>query len=495
MYEAVLQEGGWKLKSRIPLEDTSRIAIHRMKVSITPASGLLVEDRMQIRVAGPNGFAVRLNHTAKLRDVRTWRRSRTYLFGGGLLWVDLPAGAVELAIQYTIDMGNGGEQTNSGSFLETSGHVRGQYFWHAFFDFNTANDWADFKIETRIPSEYRVCTSLPQTERVEDGERITSGRTVRPTMALSLFYDRDWKVVSRRFEDVRIDFFVTPAFQPGHEKLLSEFRLVYDLLSKRFGVLPGNRFAIVEARTYKENAGWRFASNQTIIAAGNAAAAAVEAPVPMAPLAHEIAHFWTDGADGPAMNFLTEGWAVYAEGLVIRTKFGQEAARRFWKLQSDMYFLADDGKESLLEDKNNAGISYRKGAWVFRMLEDAMGSERFGKAIADFRRKSQASRAGWEALAECAQSHAPPDFDARSFLNPWVAGRYAPHLITRISGRTVTITQESRSFVLPVVVAAATPQGTERRRVWIKQHETAVVFSGQPSEVQIDPDESLLLRR
>jgi hypothetical protein len=46
-----------------------------------------------------------------------------------------------------------------------------------------------------------------------------------------------------------------------------------------------------------------------------------------------------------------------------------------------------------------------------------------------------------------------------------------------------------------VTIEASTAQGVERNRVWIKRAETAVTFSSDLSDVRIDPDKSLLLRR
>jgi hypothetical protein len=169
--------------------------------------------------------------------------------------------------------------------------------------------------------------------------------------------------------------------------------------------------------------------------------------------------------------------------------------KTFWKYWADDYLRQYDGKASLLEDENNRGVAYAKGAWVFRMLEDAMGSDAFQKAIAEYSRSSLAHPSGWDVLAALAQRYAPPDFDARSFLLPWLAGKRAPHLTAEASGHNVTIRHDPPGFFLPVTIEASTAQGMERHRVWIKGSETVASFSGDPSDVRIDPGGSLLLRR
>ncbi|HTS24747.1 MAG TPA: YncE family protein [Bryobacteraceae bacterium] len=92
---------------------------------------------------------------------------------------------------HKIEVEEGPNNSNSGAFLRKAGHVRNQYFWHPFFDFNSSADSADFEIELRLPREYKATTSLPQTERIEGNERVITGKSVRPTFALTLVYDRD----------------------------------------------------------------------------------------------------------------------------------------------------------------------------------------------------------------------------------------------------------------------------------------------------------------
>src|SRR5579872_5931906 len=183
VYEARYEAGRWSLASRIPLDEMSRILAHHMKAFIRPGSGFTVEDRMHIRVKGTNGFAARVNHAAKIEDIRSASRTPIYLFGGGLLWADLPEGETNLTIRYSIEVETDPNDTNSGCFLKNAGHLRSQYLWHPFFDFNTAADWADFDIEVRIPKEYRLSTSLAQIERVEGAERIVEDKTIHPASA------------------------------------------------------------------------------------------------------------------------------------------------------------------------------------------------------------------------------------------------------------------------------------------------------------------------
>ena len=172
-----------------------------------------------MRVKGANGFAARLNHRANLRLVRAGAREVRHQFGGGLLWVDLPEGEAELTIAFSLEVEHAPRDPNSGCFTENFGHIRNQYFWHPMFGFNSTGDQADFQLLVRIPKEYSLTTSLPQTEHIEGTERVVEARSVQHTFALTLAYDREWKVLNEKAGDVRLELFVTPAFRPdrrGH---------------------------------------------------------------------------------------------------------------------------------------------------------------------------------------------------------------------------------------------------------------------------------------
>jgi hypothetical protein len=486
VYEASASDQRWRLDRQIPLQDLGQIRAQRLKVTVRPGHGVDVEDRISVRVLGSNGFAARLNHRAKLQVVNA-----RYQFGGGLLWADLPRGDAELTLQYSIEVESGPEG-NSAAFTEPFGHIRNQYFWHPFYDFGNPGDQADFQVEARIPKEYELTTSLPQTTRVVGEERIVEARTERPAMALSLAYDRGWKVIREKAAGIQLELFLTPEFRPEPDAAIQEFRSVHPLLASRFGEPGGGYLAIVQLRADSQK-GWHFNSNQGVFAGGSSARLS-EKDDPQAHLGHEIGHLWTQGA-GPAANFLREGWATYVESLVLQNEFGAETVRLFWKVHAQQYFRYYDGKVSILADKENNDLHYHKGGWVFRMLEEAVGADAFAKAMTRYSRRSLAGEATWEVLAECFQELGTPEFDARSFLLPWLNEKGVPHLTAAVDGRRVTIRQEEPVFLLPVTVEAKTAQGTERHRVWIRGREAVMEFGGDVTEARVDPDGDLLLRR
>jgi hypothetical protein len=492
LYEARLDRGAWTLHHRLPLDDGNRILKQSLDVTIAPGASLDITDRLGLEVDGEHGFLARLNHRARLDKVLWNDQPAEHAFGGGLLWVRVgKGGRGTLTLAYHLEVEHGPTETNSACFLPDFGHVRNQYFWHPFFDFSSGRDRADFDITARIPSAYRVATSIPQTETIEGRHRVVRGRTIQAAFALTLLYDRRWRLRSKRLGPVKLDVFATPDFDPPVAQVMKEFEDVYRFLSGRFGVPKLGYFAVAQGRA-RDGSAWRFASNQTLVAAARGARMIEGGDTPKASFGHELSHLWTQGA-GPATNFLQEGWAMFVETALLRARLGEEPRRRLMSKAAEIYFGAFDGKLAILSDHDNAGVSYMKGMWVFAMLEDILGPKAFDKAMTEFSRRSLEQPATWEVLLECLNRHS--ERDLRGFLVPWLEQASAPRLQTRIAGNRVTIVQAGPRFQLPVEVEVETADGRDRRRMWVEGAETTVEFATPVRRAAVDPDGRLLLVR
>jgi hypothetical protein len=326
---------------------------------------------------------------------------------------------------------------------------------------------------------------------VEAGRRVVRGRSIQPTFALTLLYDRRWQPRSRRLGAVKLDVFATPDFDPPVAAVIKEFEDVHGFLSRRFGVPKLGYFAVAQGRA-RGGKGWHFASNQTLVAAGSGGRMIRDDEQVSAGFGHEVAHLWTQGA-GPATNFLQEGWATFVETALLRARFGEEARRRYLRRCAEWYFAELDGKVAIVADHGNGGVSYAKGAWVFAMLEEIMGAKAFDQAMTEFSRRSLERAAPWEVLLECLNRHS--ERDLRGFLVPWLEQASAPRLATRIADGKVIVVQTGPRFELPVDVEAETAAGRERRRVWIEGAETTVQFGAAVRGAVVDPDGRLLLKR
>jgi hypothetical protein len=459
-----------------------------LRVKLRIGHGLDIEDHLRVRTRTSNGFAARLNRGASIQNVIAAGGEMRHSFGGGLLWVDLPQGESELTLLYSIEVETAPPDPNSGFFGEDYGHVRNQYLWAPAFGFDSANDAADFHIVTRLPAAYRLTTSLPQTERVEEGERIVEGKSTLRTNMLTLGYDREWQPHVVAAGGVSLDLFVTRSFPLRPEQLIAEFRKDYSLFAARFGEPAGGYTAIVQLRG---NPGQSFHSNH---------ASFVAATYPLLPdrenatatLGHEIAHAWTEGS-GPAATFLREGWARYAESLVFENDFGPGGADAFRNARAKYYFKAFDGKAPMWNAPGHWDLSYEKGLWVFHMLAEISGPQKFNAAMTLYSKRSLAGESTWETLADCFDRQNIPEFHAREFLLPWLKESSAPRLEAQIEGSKVIVAQKGPLYVLPLTVEAVVAGSRVRRTLWIRDASTEFAFAGEVSSVKIDPDRRLLL--
>lgn len=493
-YEAGRTAEGWSFRGPRPLGAQGSILAQELDVRIRPGTGLDVVDTLTVGVAEPGGFAVRLNHAVTLTAVRVDGQGANHAFGGGLLWVDLDPGEHRLVLDYSVDVArDSAADPNSGHFADDYGHVRNQYFWHPFYDFSSQEQNARFSLEVRAPAEIRVATDMPQTETVQDGVRTVRAGSREPTFALSLFYDRAWEPTVREVEGFRLVRFAQPGTPPSMDSLAAAFQRAYRLLSDRFGTPSGGYLAAVQGRA-REGTGWLFRSNDALaMPTGGGAAMWREGTLPRAIFGHEVAHGWTRPT-GPAANFLREGWATYAEALLLADAFGPDAVRRFWENERVFYFANVDGSSSILDDPSNQGVAYYKGSWILRMLRDYVGPGAFAEGLGSYMAIPAGQPAGHEELAAAVGDASGKD--VAGFLRPWLEETEVPAVSVTIEGGELVVRQVGPVHFLPLELELHGPGGTERRSVLLSEQETVLPFSaGGVTRVVVDPDRRLLIRR
>lgn len=490
LYEARRGEGGrWMFIRRLPLDSAGRIRAQALDVTLAPGEGLRVIDTLDIAVTSGYGFATRLNHAVRLSSVRLGGRPADFEFGGGLLWVRTPPlERARLVLEYFVDVArDSATGPNSGRFEQAYGHVRNQYFWHP-----RGEEPSRFTLTVRAPAGYRVATDLPQTDTVVGSVRTARARSGSPAPALSLFYDRDWQPQVRQAGRLRLAVFATPDFAPAPDSLAAAFARVHGLLGGRFGEPQGGYVAVVQGRA-RPGAGWLYLSNGAIVAATQGGALIQDAPVPRAYFGHEVAHGWTHPT-GPAANFLSEGWATFAEALLLADQHGPEVEHAFWENQRNRYHTGGFEGGSILDDPLNSGIAYHKGAWIFRMLRHVMGEAAFRQGLRDYMGIAAGEPAGIEEFT-AALSRARPG--TGEFLRPWVEERAIPDLAARVEGARLIVAQSGPLFRLPLEVDLITPSGPVRRTVTLSQREDTLFVGdvGTVTDAVVDPDRHFLVRR
>ncbi len=467
--------GAWHLGQRLALGAQARIVSHHLEVALHPGVGVDVTDTLRLTVLDSNGLGLRLNRRAAIAAVQVDGRTLPWRFGGGLLWIDAPRStASRVVIRYTLHVADDSlEHPNSGSFHARYGHVRNQHFWHPFIWFNDA---AQFRITVRAPEAARVATDLEQAERVVDGFRVITAMTSHPTAALSLFYDLDWVPVRRAVGRFTFEVFATPDFSPSPDTLAQAFERTVQLLSARFGPPPGGYRAVVQERARGQGtAGWPFMSNAVIAAAWNGWVL-IRSDPPRAIFGHEVAHAWTTPS-GPARNFLSEGWATWAESVLLRDAMGPDIVPKFWASEGDNYRNGGfEGHVGLADDPHNSGIAYSKGSWVLHMLEEEIGAPAFDTGMRAYMAIPSDQSSDYPAFRKAMSQAAGRDLTP--FLDPWVLDSVTPRIQARLDGDRLVVRQaQPRPFMLSVEVGIATVRDTSF---------TTVRLTGAAASVPLD---------
>lgn len=480
---------GWRVERRIPFE-VNRIRSHDLSLDLDPAIGVRVTDEMVVEVGGAQGFFAGMNTNATVSAVTVDGRRADHAFQDGLLWVEARSGRRRVKIEYAlvVEREPGG---NSAMFGDQFGHVRNQYWWHPFFGFGVDNGLADFRLTIRAPERLKIATDLPQTETVAGGVRTVTARSDEPTGAVSWAYDEAWEPRIHAVGAMELRLFATPDYSPATDSFIQAGDETWSVLSARFGAPSLRSIAVIQARG-RDGGGWHFFSNQGIFTGAQGGVLSRDNAFPVrAFFDHEVAHLWTRPS-GATRNFLSEGWATYAESLVISTRHGAEAARWFWSDQARLFLNSEGARAGVLsDDPNNSGVAYAKGAWTLAMLERVLGRDSFDRGVRAF----VAAPQGQTDYAAFLRGFGPDAAKAERFLRPWVEGKGAPQItLVREGGRLVLVRSNGDYWLPDFSVAVEAADGSmEWLRVDVASERTPLPAGSDGVRVRLDPAEAYLL--
>lgn len=496
IYRFQYKEGKWTIAEKLPIDQNNRIYSHKLNALVDPAaSSLTVSDTLRILTQESYGFLAALNHKAKITALQLDGKEADYVFNGGLLWVRTKSNAEQqLTLAYSLAVDKLEKDKNSGYFDENYGHARNQFFWHPFFSFSSPNDQADFSVRVQIPAAYQLATSLPQQERLAGDYKIITAKASGPTFALGLYYDKKWKAYRYKKNDYLMEIFCDADFKPQPDNLHKNFLEAYDLLAEKFGSPRGRYLSIVQDRSNPSN-GWLNRSNDMIVAAKQGSDFIKDKPTPRAPFAHEVAHAWTTPI-GPATNFLSEGWASYAERYFLEKQYGEAIFTNYLATYKKTYFSEDfDTKASLWEDVSNSGVSYYKGLWVFYMLEQLIGKDDFEKGLKAFMQSGEPMtiQLFMDKLTKTTGKKVQP------FLEPWLKSKQVPHVKYALKDGALIISQEGDVLPFLLEVEFTLGDGTKTLGSFpIKDKHHRFKLSGakfgDAKQAQLDPNNKLLIK-
>lgn len=489
LYKFERIDGSWVPKSRINIDRENQIKKHQLGIAVMPGKGIKITDTLTLDINDSFGFATKLNHTARLKSLSLNNSRTDYTFSSGLLWVKARIKKNQkLIIEYNINIEKDDKDRNSGYFADAFGHIRNQYFWHPFFSFSSPNDRADFSIYCTIPKAYHLATSLPQKESIAGDLRIIEARSENPTFGLSLYYDKDWEVTTFKKDQIDMVVYATKDFLPKKEVLFAEFSKNYDTLQNHFGQPLSNYFGIVQDRA--SGNGWKNRSNSIVIAGEKGSILITDKPNPRATFGHEVAHGWTNPT-GPATNFLTEGWATYAESLLLSSVYGDSIINKFFESQKSNYINGKYNTNiSLWEDYSNSGVSYSKGSWLFYMLANQLGKKNLSAAMTNFIKSGdQSVQSFTNQISRTAGKNMEP------MLLGWLKSKEIPLLSIQQSANSLNILQSGDIFIFPLEIKLKLKNGTYLTRI-VEINSKEQLLPIKDAEIDsfiIDPDHKVLL--
>lgn len=505
-YEAVESSGAWKLTRQTPFDSANYLRAQHLHVSVTPGTGLEVLDTLVVAVGAPYGLGIRLNNAVQLHDVRLDGKAVEHELGGGVLWVNAPKKARgALVLSYTLPAGRGRSDSTDAK-TPAFGAFNNTDVWHPFFSYLSANDLAQITITARIPADYQLTTTIPQTDTVRDGVRTVFGKSLHNEFLLALIYDRDWQRKTTDFGTFRFESFIGPGYRYSHDSLAALTKRVYDILTPRFGEpqFPSRYLASVQNRAMGAGG---FSVRMNNAAVSGSSGGTIESRTSQS-FAHETGHAWTMNSTGLGSNFLHEAWAVYVESLLLDALYTPADVRAFWEQQRNSYMVGNDrqgfaggfeGNQSILANYDNGRIHYRKGVWILSSGEYVMGKAAFDRGMRTFIAGMGKGPGGYEELIAAWSKAA--GHSMKSFVMPWLASKYIPDVEARIEGDRLIVTQQQPGelFDLPrLEVELMTPQGASRKTLRLAHRADTVrigAMGASVTQLRVDPDHHFLLQR
>jgi hypothetical protein len=511
-YEAVESDGMWRVRRQIPFDSANYIRNQSLHVEVMPGKGIQVLDSVGVTVGASFGLGLRVNNAVLLENVQLDGKPVEHALGGGVLWVKAPRSARSvLVLSYSLAAGRpvrGGADTASSTPSDASpafGAFHNTDVWHPFFSYMSGNDLADIRATVRIPAEYYLTTTIPQTDTVRNGVRTVYASSMHREFLLALIFDRDWRPATTDFGSVRFESFTVPGFRHSHDSLSAATKRVYDVLAPRFGEpqSPSRYLAAVENRVLG-NGGFSVRMNNAAIGGTGGGTLGSRSSQTFG---HETGHAWTMNATGFGSNFLREGWATFVESVLLKTLYTPDDERAFWEQQRNGYMVGADragfaggfeGTQSILANYDNGRIHYRKGSWIFASGNYVMGDSLFNRAMRLFIQDMGNGPRGYEELIAAWSTVAGRDMT--SFVMPWLTSKYIPDVDGRVENGRLIVTQRQPGelFDLPnLAIDVITPSGTIRKTMRVRHRADTLVLDGigAASDVRVDPDHHFLMQR
>ncbi|HEX8172713.1 MAG TPA: M1 family aminopeptidase [Thermoanaerobaculia bacterium] len=300
-------------------------------------------------------------------------------------------------------------------------------------------------------------------------------------------------------------YLLTP--RPDTAANLRKLDAILAALANEFGPYPYGRFKLIEiSRAAAVDAGGfnAFGSAGAIVSRSSA----FDVPLNVAYYAHEVGHQWWSNLVSLRFGttrgnyLLDEALAQYASMTAVEALEGEAAAERYRRsgypgFHDDLYCYCAPGYlrmnaagldrplAEMPDDVVSDRLSRSKGGWMWLMLRDELGRERFRTILREITRTHAFGGISWDEFVAAVQRGAGRDVSW--FFDQWVERSGAPEFTlawTQANGRVqLVVTQPPPFFRAPLEVEL---RGAE------KSLRTVVDVSGGETRVEVPADFEVL---
>lgn len=497
IYELSRKGGVWAIEKKVPIGQENRIFKHSISVDVLPDSGVHVIDTLSIEIGNKHGFWFSLNNDARIKTLTLNNNKTDYAADNGIVLLKTEKkGKHQLKIEYFLPVLNKDRyRIDYGFFNDTLGKMRNAFNWHPLFSHDNLNDQAFFKIHARIPKQYHLTTSFPQRVEVQDSVRHIYGASAYPTHYAAIYFDRNWSPQHVTYKGFNIDLFVSKDFRPSPDTLLPLVKETYDLLTEKFGPPYSNYLGLVQDASTRYSS-WQTRANDIITSSRSGTMTIYLKPFPRANIQHEIGHGWT-APTGIGRMFLVEGWANFLEIYFLKKYFGDSSANAYYNINRKYYYeFKLDSTVSLWNDVNNSGVSYSKGMWLFRVLNELLGAEVFEKGMREYRQIPQGEQRDIFAFSKSLSKAAGKD--VWYIIEPWMKSKTIPTVSATLKGKKLIVSQIGEVFVFPLEIRIVQEGKTLLKRYVIKDQQNEFTIpelqANAEASITIDPDSNALIK-
>lgn len=322
-----------------------------------------------------------------------------------------------------------------------------------------------------------------------------------------------WKVVQDKWRELDVNYYMEPEFLPSAKRIFGKTPAMLEFFSRQLGVdYPWEKYSQVIVRDYVSGA----MENTTAVIHGDFFNQTEREMIDgdnETTIAHELFHHWFGDlvtCESWSNLPLNESFATYGEYLWLEHDAGREEADYHGQLDLRKY-LAESAqkKENLIRftynDKEDMFDmhSYAKGGRILHMLRKYLGDEAFFEGLKVYLTDNKFQSVEIHNLRLAMEKVSGEDLNW--FFNQWFLSKGHPvmEFQSRFDSLTQTVElsilqkqniQENTLYTLPLDIDIYFPNGTERKRVWVRN--TQETFSWKVKEkpvlVNVDAEKQLL---